>query len=193
MLLMVCHAVLRQISNYYFCAISLCELSVCAIFAFFPTISQLVNYESAGNYIILCRNTPYCKICVLHSVTKSMALHMGQVKRLRILKVYGSWMLLLGFSEIFLLANISWTHCVPLFYCVSVRLLFWRWREIWTINLGVSGDVPVVNAKNWVIGTHDANDYYDDEEEVNYDDEGGDGWMCKQWSVAKKIGIHECL
>ena len=31
-------------------------------------------------------------------------------------------------------------------------------REIWTINLGVSGDVPVVNAKNWVIGTHDAND-----------------------------------
>ena len=51
----------------------------------------------------------------------------------------------------------------------------------------------MVNAKNWVIGTHDANDYYDDEEEVNYDDEGGDGWMSQQWSVAKKIGIHECL
>ena len=102
-------------------------------------------------------------------------------------------MLFIGFSEIFLLANISWTHCVPLFYCVSVRLLFWRWREIWTINLGVSGDVPVVNAKNWVIGTHDANDYYDDEEEVNYNDEGG-GWLDVPAVVScKKIGIHECL
>ena len=79
---------------------------------------------------------------------------------------------------------------MPLFYCVSVRLLFWRWREIWTINLGVSGDVPVVNAKNWVIGTHDANDYYDDDddEEVNGNDEGeDDGWMCQQWSDAKKL------
>ena len=41
----------------------------------------------------------------------------------------------------------------------------------------------MVNAKNWVIGTHDANDYYDDddEEEDNDDDDGGgDGWMCKQ-------------
>ena len=60
---------------------------------------------------------------------------------------------------------------MPLFYCVSVRLLFWRWREIWTINLGVSGDVPVVNAKNWVIGTHDANDYYDDDDEEEEDND----------------------
>ena len=85
------------------------------------------------------------------------------------------------------LANISWSHCVPLFYCVSVRLLFWRWREIWTINLGVSGDVPVVNAKNWVIGTHDANDYYDDEEEVNYDDEGGMVGWASSGQLQKKL------
>ena len=101
-------------------------------------------------------------------------------------------MLFIGFSEMSetFFSNIFWTHCVPLFYCVSVRLLFWRWREIWTINLGVSGDVPVVNAKNWVIGTHDANDYYDDEEEeeeeVNEDEGEDDGWMCQQWSVPKK-------
>ena len=81
-------------------------------------------------------------------------------------------MLFIGFliSEIFS-ANISWTHCVPLFYCVSVRLLFWRWREIWTINLGVSGDVPVVNAKNWVIGTHDANDNDVDRDCAHRDDD----------------------
>ena len=122
-----------------------------------------------------------------------MALHTGQVQRLRILKVCEIFDVI-GFSEkseIFFVANISWSHCVPLFYCVSVRLLFWRWREIWTINLGVSGDVPVVNAKNWVIGTHDANDYYDDddEEEVNGNDEGEDdgcassGQMQKNWNT----------
>ena len=33
----------------------------------------------------------------------------------------------------------------------------------------------MVNAKNWVIGTHDANDYYDDDdEEEDNDDEGED-------------------
>ena len=47
----------------------------------------------------------------------------------------------------------------------------------------------MVNAKNWVIGTHDANDYYDDddEEEDNDDDDEDDGWMCQQWSAAKKL------
>ena len=44
-------------------------------------------------------------------------------------------------------------------------------REIWTINLGVSGDVPVVNAKNWVIGTHDANDNDVDRDCAHRDDD----------------------
>ena len=44
-------------------------------------------------------------------------------------------------------------------------------REIWTINLRVSGDVPVVNAKNWVIGTHDANDNDVDRDCAHRDDD----------------------
>ena len=40
MLLMVFHAIMRQISNHCFCAISLLELSVCAIFYAFSNYAK---------------------------------------------------------------------------------------------------------------------------------------------------------
>ena len=43
MLLMVFHAILRQILNHCFCAISLRELSVCAILRFFQNLSGHLN------------------------------------------------------------------------------------------------------------------------------------------------------
>ena len=41
--LMVSHAIMSQISNCYFCAISSGELSVCAIFAFFPIMEAVFH------------------------------------------------------------------------------------------------------------------------------------------------------
>ena len=41
--LIVFHAIIRQISNYCFCAISSCELSVCAIFYAFSSYDMTVE------------------------------------------------------------------------------------------------------------------------------------------------------
>ena len=71
----------------------------------------------------------------------------------------------------------------PLINLVSVQLLLLAALvlgsvgKIWTINLGVSRDPCQWSpAKNWVIGTHDANDNddYDDHDDATDNDDDDD-------------------